>query len=112
MEFKKLPGLTWDGTIYQNDDMGVLEALLPTGGFPTAHAPAMLELPDKDCFAAGLQEHMKEVQIFILFVQFFHMARQNGLNLLIFQGIQREVNRIRHYSMDLIMLYGLCIQHS
>ena len=29
--YKKLPGLTWDGTIYENEEMGTLEALLPTG---------------------------------------------------------------------------------
>ena len=66
MEFKKLPGLTWDGTIYQNDDMGVFEALLPTGGFPTAHAPAMLELPDKDllcCWFAGTYEGSADIHI-------------------------------------------------
>ena len=35
MTYKKLPGLTWDGTIYENEEMGTLEALLPTGGYPT-----------------------------------------------------------------------------
>ena len=30
MTYKKLPGLTWDGTIYENEEMGTLEALLPT----------------------------------------------------------------------------------
>ena len=44
MTYPKLPGLTWDGTLYQNDEMGTVEALLPTGGYPTAHAPAMVEL--------------------------------------------------------------------
>ena len=34
MTYKKLPGLTWDGTIYENEEMGTLEALLPTGGYP------------------------------------------------------------------------------
>ena len=46
MTYPKLPGLTWDGTIYENEEMGTLEALLPTGGYPTAHAPAMAELPN------------------------------------------------------------------
>lgn len=31
MVCQKLPGLTWDGTIYENEEMGTLEALLPTG---------------------------------------------------------------------------------
>ena len=56
MTYPKLPGLTWDGTIYENDEMGTLEALLPTGGYPTAHAPAMAELPDGSllcCWFAG-----------------------------------------------------------
>ena len=44
MTYPKLPGLTRDGTLYQNDEMGTVEALLPTGGYPTAHAPAMVEL--------------------------------------------------------------------
>ena len=56
MTYPKLPGLTWDGTIYENEEMGTLEALLPTGGYPTAHAPAMAELPNGDllcCWFAG-----------------------------------------------------------
>ena len=48
MTYPKLPGLTWDGTIYENEEMGTCEALLPTGGYPTAHAPAMAELPNGD----------------------------------------------------------------
>lgn len=31
MACQKLPGLPWDGTIYENEEMGTLEALLPTG---------------------------------------------------------------------------------
>ena len=45
MSYPKLPGLAPDGVIYANERMGTLEALLPTGGYPTAHAPALLELP-------------------------------------------------------------------
>ena len=30
MTYAKLPGLTWDGTIYENEEMDTLEALLPT----------------------------------------------------------------------------------
>ena len=29
MTYAKLPGLTWDGTVYENEEMGTLEALLP-----------------------------------------------------------------------------------
>ena len=59
MTYAKLPGLTWDGTVYENEEMGTLEALLPTGGWPTAHAPAMVELPNGDllcCWFAGTYE--------------------------------------------------------
>ena len=31
MTYKKRPGLTWDGTIYENEEMDTLEALLPAG---------------------------------------------------------------------------------
>ena len=41
MTYAKLPGLTWDGTVYENEEMGTLEALLPTGGWPrTCHGGA------------------------------------------------------------------------
>lgn len=45
MDYPVLPGLTTDGLIYQNRDMGTLETLLSTGVYPTAHASALLELP-------------------------------------------------------------------
>ena len=45
MDYPLMPGLTPDGRLYRNADMGTLEAYLPSGGYPTAHAPAMLELP-------------------------------------------------------------------
>ena len=31
MAYQKLPGLTWEGTIYENEEMGTPEALLPAG---------------------------------------------------------------------------------
>lgn len=31
MACQKLPGPTWDGTIYENEEMGTPEALLPAG---------------------------------------------------------------------------------
>ena len=31
MACQKLPGLTWKDTIYENEEMDTLEALLPTG---------------------------------------------------------------------------------
>ena len=66
MTYPKLPGLTWDGTIYENEEMGTLEALLPTGGYPTAHAPAMAELPNGDllcCWFAGTYEGSADIHI-------------------------------------------------
>ena len=46
MSYPVLPGLTPDGTVYENAAMQTLEAMLPPGPYPTAHAPALLELPD------------------------------------------------------------------
>ena len=31
MACQKLPGLTWEGMIYENEEMGTPEALLPAG---------------------------------------------------------------------------------
>ena len=31
MAYQKLPGLPWEGTIYENEEMDMLEALLSTG---------------------------------------------------------------------------------
>ena len=48
MEFKHIQGLTPDGTVYYNEDMGTLEAMVPPGKYSTAHAPALLELENGD----------------------------------------------------------------
>lgn len=66
MNYPKLPGLTPDGRMYQNVEMGTVEAFLPTGGYPTAHAPALLELPDGDmlcCWFAGTYEGSADIRI-------------------------------------------------
>lgn len=52
MDFQHLPGLTPDGTIYFNEDIGVLESMIPPGTYRTAHAPALIELPDGDMLCA------------------------------------------------------------
>lgn len=52
MAYKHLAGLTPDGQIYINDNMGTVEAMLPTGGYQTAHAPTILEMPDGDLLLA------------------------------------------------------------
>ena len=66
IDYPKLPGLTPDGRIYANEDMGTLEAFLPTGGYPTAHAPALLELPDGTLLCAwfgGTYEGSADIRI-------------------------------------------------
>lgn len=52
MAYRKLASLTPDGAMYVNEDMGTVEAMLPTGGFKTAHAPALLELENGDLLCA------------------------------------------------------------
>ncbi len=66
MNYKKLPGLTKDGTMYENEGMNTVEALLPPGPYRTAHSPAILELPNKDllcCWFAGSFEGSPDVSI-------------------------------------------------
>ncbi len=52
MELKHLAGLTPDGALYVNDDMGTVEAMIPPGNYKTAHAPALLELENGDLLCA------------------------------------------------------------
>lgn len=52
MIYPKLPGLTPDGRIYFNEDIGAVEAMLPPGAYSTAHAPALLELANGDILCA------------------------------------------------------------
>ncbi len=64
--YPTLPGLTTDGRVYYDADLGTLEARLPTGGYPTAHAPALLELPNGDvlcCWFAGSYEGSADIHI-------------------------------------------------
>ena len=66
MGYPKLPGLTPDGRMYENQDMGTVEAFLPSGGYPTAHAPALLELKDGTmlcCWFAGTYEGSADIRI-------------------------------------------------
>ncbi len=66
MAYAKLPGLTPDGRLYENEKMGTVEARLPDGGYPTAHAPALLELPNGDmlcCWFAGTYEGSADIRI-------------------------------------------------
>ena len=66
MAYAKLPGLTPDGRLYENAEMGTVEARLPDGAYPTAHAPALLELPNGDmlcCWFAGTYEGSADIRI-------------------------------------------------
>ena len=66
MEFKHIQGLTPDGTVYYNEDMGTLEAMVPPGKYSTAHAPALLELENGDMLCAwfaGSFEGSKDISI-------------------------------------------------
>lgn len=66
MEYKHLGGLTLDGRIYVNDDMGTWEAMIPPGSYATAHAPALLELENGDMLCAwfaGSFEGSKDISI-------------------------------------------------
>lgn len=66
MNYKHLPGLTPDGALYINDDMGTVEAMIPPGSYSTAHAPALLELPDGGILCAwfaGSFEGSKDISI-------------------------------------------------
>ena len=66
MDYPVLPGLTYDGVLYQNLEMGTVEAVIPPGVHPTCHSPATLELPNGDlvcCWFAGTYEGSADVHI-------------------------------------------------
>ena len=66
MSYPILPGLKPDGKIYFDPDMEILEAFLPTGGFASAHAPALTELQDGTLLCAwfaGSAEGNPDVRI-------------------------------------------------
>lgn len=66
MNFPLLPGLTPDGRIFRNQEMGTVEARVPPGPFATCHSPAMVELPGGDmlcCWFAGSYEGAADVHI-------------------------------------------------
>ena len=44
MTYPTLPTLAWDGAVYHNPLMNTDEALLPTGGYPTAHALSLIHI--------------------------------------------------------------------
>ena len=62
MEFKHIQGLTPDGTVYYNEDMRTLEAMVPPGKYSTAHAPALLELENGDMLCAWFLRRQQRYQ--------------------------------------------------
>lgn len=68
MAIKTLPGLTPDGQIYFDEDMGITEAMLPTMAGTTAHGPGLLETPAGTllcCWFAGTFEGDTDVNIVV-----------------------------------------------
>ena len=66
MQYPRLPGLTLDGQVYQNEEMGTVEAIIPPGPWRTCHGPGMVELPNGDllcCWFAGTFEGDADVHI-------------------------------------------------
>ena len=52
MREQVLPGLTTDGILYLNDEMGIVESLIPADSYTSSHAPALLELENGDVLCA------------------------------------------------------------
>lgn len=68
MSIIELAGLTPDGQIYHNSEMGFNEAMLPTGPWPTAHAPALLETSEGTmlcCWFAGTYEGGSDINVVV-----------------------------------------------
>ena len=55
MDYPKLPGLTPDGRVYWNEEMGTIEARIPNGGYRSGHGPALLELPNGDLLCGSIR---------------------------------------------------------
>ena len=66
MQYPTLPGLTMDGQVYCNQEMGTMEAIIPPGPWRTCHGPGMVELPNGDllcCWFAGTFEGDADIHI-------------------------------------------------
>ena len=66
MNYPRINEIIPDGKVYEDARLGLLTALLPTGGEKTAHAPAMVELPDGAilcCWFAGTYEGSADIHI-------------------------------------------------
>ena len=68
MAIKTLPGLTPDGQVYFDPDMGLTEALINPGPWATAHGPGLLETPAGTllcCWFAGTYEGDTDINIVV-----------------------------------------------
>lgn len=68
MSIMELPALTNDGQIYHDSEMGYLEAQIPNGPWPTAHAPALLETNKGTmlcCWFAGTYEGGSDINVVV-----------------------------------------------
>lgn len=68
MSIKELVGLTPDGQIYFDREMGFVEAMLPPGPWTTAHGPGFLETPAHTllcCWFAGTYEGDTDINVVV-----------------------------------------------
>ncbi len=106
MEYTKLPGLTPDGTMYWNEELGTVEAMIPPGDYKTAHGPGLLELENGDLLCtwfAGSFEGNADVN-----VPAFRKVLINGKSQWRFLMTQKEASRIHLCLQGLTERYGLC----
>jgi len=65
---KILPGYTPDGQVYYDEEMKITGAMLPTGGFKTAHGPGLLETKEGTmlcCWFAGTYEGNTDINVVV-----------------------------------------------
>ncbi len=68
MSIQKLAGITPDGQLYYDEEMNLVEAMLPTGSFPTAHAPSLLKTKEGTmlcCWFAGTYEGGADIDVIV-----------------------------------------------
>ena len=68
MAIKTLPGLTPDGQVYFDPEMGLTEAFINPGPWATAHGPGLLETPEGTllcCWFAGTYEGDTDINIVV-----------------------------------------------
>ena len=68
MGIKVLSGLSPDGQLYFDEEMNMLEAMLPTGPWASAHAPSLLKTKEKTmlcCWFAGTYEGGADINVVV-----------------------------------------------